>query len=236
MLIRCLLLLCSLWMMAIPAQTLRLVADEEKRGGYLLDISRQALQAQGYRVTVRYLPWRRALESCMTGQACDMLVGVYRNEERQRHLLYTEAIGKMELSLFSLESRQIKVDSLQDLAGLRIGVIRGAMVSQAFDQADFLQTEAVDSIQQNIRKLLAGRIDLFADKKLTTLYILRSQFPLLADTVKVLEPPLRRDDFYNAVPRQLPHAGQLVLDFNQGLRLIRQNGSYDSLVNHAAHE
>jgi len=220
----------------IRAQTVQIVADEEKRGGYLLEVTRQALVSQGYTLSVRYMPWNRALETCILGRQCDMLLGVYRTRERQSLMEFTDPLGKVDLYLFGLTARGIRYSKLEDLASYRIGVVRGARISEAFSHASLPYLEYAADLPQNIRKLLAGHLDLFVDKKRTTLFILHSQFSADETRVTAIEPPLRRDFFYNAVPKGLPYGPQLITDFNRGLYMIKSNGDYAAILARYSHE
>src|SRR5690606_5762877 len=56
---------------------------------------------------------------------------------------------------------------IRHLRDLRFGMIRGATVSPAFDQADFLYKEPVADVLQNLDKLSSERIDIAVTDKYT---------------------------------------------------------------------
>jgi len=217
------------------AADLSIVADEEKKGGYLIEVTLAALKRVGYEARVQYCPWQRALYESMEAGAHDILLGAYSSPERRLKMAYSEPLGKVDICLFSLKSRRISYRSLRDLEPYRIGVVRGAMISEAFQGAG-LKCEAVSTVEQNLAKLLAGRIDLFVDKEYTTLHLLRGAFLAQADRVEALRPPLRSDHFYNAFPKRRPGSQKLLEDFNRGLRLVKEDGSYAAILRRCTHE
>lgn len=214
----------------VQARELLVATDYEKRGGYLEVVTMEALKRQGYQIKIEYMPWARALRLSMDFGAYDILLGAYLTRERQAKMAYSDPIGQAEHSLFALRLKKIRYTSVSDLAPLSIGKIRDAAVSDAFDKANLPGIEEVTSIEQNIKKLQAGRIDAFVDKKRTTLHILQTQFADFADQVEAIEPPLQVDYFYNAFPKSRPDHQKLLADFNRGLRAIKKDGTYDAIL------
>jgi len=224
-------------LLAFPAlaQDLSIVTDEQKKGGYLVEVTTEALKRVGYTAHVQYKPWPRALHEVMEEGAHDMLLGSYKSRERSEKMLFSDPIGKVEICVFSLKARGISCRSVHDLAPYRVGVIRGFSMLGEF-QSMKLNCEAVPTTEQNIAKLLAGRIDVFVDKKATTLFILHGSFPDRVAQVEALSPPLKADFFYNAFPGRRSNARKLLGDFNRGLEMIRSDGSYAAILRRCPHE
>ena len=216
---------------ATDAPVVLIATDDEKRGGYLVEISEAVWQRAGFRPRIRYLPWKRALAKSLNAEF-DMLLGAYYTEARARRMLYSQPIAKVELCLLKRKTDDIRFATLTDLKPYRIGHIRGAAVSPAFDQAaqGELTVEYVGNIEFNIRKLLAGRIDLVLDKKWLLLHLIRTKYPDAVDRVEVLSPPLNTSYFYNAFPRNRPRHAELAAIFDRGLTAIRQDGTMAAIL------
>jgi polar amino acid transport system substrate-binding protein len=212
-----------------PAHEVEAVADYEKQDGALVEIVRTALQRAGHHLTVHYMPWARALVEAQHGRA-DLLLGAYYTAERARAMAYSEPIGQLDISLLTLKKYRIHYAKLEDLKPYRIGVIRDAAVSPAFDRAAFLNKEAVPDIAQNLSKLLLGRIELIAYKKDLLAAMIAERYPGEQDQFEFLEPPLASNPMYCVFPMQKPSYRTLLADFNQGLQQIRQDGSYQRIV------
>lgn len=208
------------------AATLQVATDAEKEGGPLVELTAAALARVGHTMEIHYLPWKRALEKSMDGEF-DMLLGAYHNEEREALLSYSQPIGQVELCLVKRRGDDIRYTSLDGLKPYRIGQIRGATVSPEFDLAarTILNIEYVSHFEYNIRKLLAGRIDLLIDKKFMFEKTMLEKYPDSVAMVEILSPPLQVFSFYNAFPRRRPDHPAHLAAFNLGLARIRADGT-----------
>jgi len=184
-------------------KSVSLVTDHEKHGGFLLAITEAAFKKVGYRVEVEYLPWPRALNNVMNGES-EGLLGVYYTPERATRMVYSIPIGSSELSFFKLRSSTIAFETLRDLRGLTIGVVTGASYTPEFDTSPLFKREGGVDVRMNIRKLLAGRVDLVIEKKGVFLHELNREFGAEAGRVVILPMPLKK----NAFPRRLFEEGR----------------------------
>ncbi|MCP5170248.1 MAG: transporter substrate-binding domain-containing protein [Hahellaceae bacterium] len=210
---------------------LTIAGDEEKRDGYLVQITSEAFKRAGYLPTFEFVPWSRALTKSMDGEY-DVLLAAYYTEARAEKFLYSDPIGKAQVYLWQLKKRQITYQQLDDLKPYRIGHISQSKVSDAFDLAEreFLNIDYVFDTQTNIRKLLAGRIDLFVEKKQRVIQLLRNEFSEEQEKITFVEPPLNINFFHNCVSKILPGHQQIIDDFNRGLASIRQDGTEATIL------
>ncbi|MCP4020253.1 MAG: transporter substrate-binding domain-containing protein, partial [Desulfobacteraceae bacterium] len=84
--------------------------------------------------------------------------------------------------------------------------------------------------EQNIRRLISNRIDLFIDSKKVALYIVQTKLPEHIGAIEVVTPEIEAQNFHIGFSKKRPHHKQLVQDFNQGLEIIRKNGTYDEIL------
>ncbi len=203
--------------------------EELKNGGYLTEIIRQAFKVKGYNITVDWKPWARAVSECESG-LYDGLLGTYYNEERAKKLAYSDPIDKDEIVFFSKKGRGIKYKKLTDLKPYVIGTGIGFTYTKEFDSADYLEKEPVFKTDLNILKLVHNRIDLLVDSKKVVLYIIQTKLPEHTGALEILTPELETQDFHIGFSKKKPHHKQLVQDFNQGLEIIRKNGTFDEII------
>lgn len=227
--------LVSLSMAAANAKTITFVTDKEKDGGFLIEVTRAAFAKVGHEIKIEYRPWARALGNVMNGTS-EALLGVYYTAERAEAMLYTDLIGRSDMVFFKLKTTQIVYDKLEDLKPYSVGTIIGAAYTPEFDSAQFFRKEAVSDHIQNIRKLLGGRFELFVEKKFVVLNTLKTQFPEDYARVDYLPKPLRENVYYNAFSRQYPDYEKTVADFNKGLKMIIDDGTFDAIMKKELHE
>ncbi len=200
-----------------------------KNGGYLTEIIRQAFKVKGYNITVAWKPWAQAVMECESG-VYDSLLGTYYNKERAKKLAYSDPIDKDEIAFFSKKGRGIKYEKLTDLKPYAIGTGIGFTYTKEFDSADYLKKYPVVDTEQNIRKLLFDKIDLLVDSKKVVSYIIQTKFPEHIGALEILTPELESQDLHIGFSKKKPHHKQLVQDFNQGLEIIRKNGTVDKII------
>ena len=116
------------------------------------------------------------------------------------------------------------------MAPYSIGIINGYNYSEEFDTAVFLKKEAVNTVSQNIQKLLMGRIDLFIDSKEVTLWTLRTKHPESVDAVKVVQPPFKVNKLYILISKKATNHEQIVQDLNTGLEKMKADGTFDAIM------
>ena len=206
-----------------------IVTDIEKQDGYLVKITEEAFRRVGYEVIIEYLPWKRALIMTMEQGRYDVLLGAYHTLERAEKMAYSEPIGRVEISILTKTSSGITYKSIKDLEAYSIGHINGASVNPQFDQAvnEYLNVEYVSNAEQNIEKLVRGRIDLLIDKKRNLQDIIAREYAANVDDLEFLEPPLEVDFFYNAFPKSRVGFEQKLSDFNKGLQMMADDGTLD---------
>lgn len=110
------------------------------------------------------LPRARALRELEMGDV-DLVVGLTRQAGPENLYYLQPAIGLIEQRLFVRADTQFSVVSWTDLQPLVGGILDGANFGHLFDvfAARNLRLEAVSTRQQNIERLLLGRIDYLFD-------------------------------------------------------------------------
>ncbi|GAB3245284.1 substrate-binding periplasmic protein [Chitinimonas naiadis] len=225
------LLLCAADGVAVAGsnQTVRFVTDAEKRGGFLVEITRAALERVGYAVDVQYMSWNDALTAVMDGKR-EALLGAQYRPERAKSMQYTERIGGSALVFFKLKRTKIKYEGLTDLRPYTIGTIVGGVYPAEFESANYLKKQPIADYDMNIRKLRAGSIDLMLEKRGVVLNTVVVSYPQDLLQLEMLSPPLSEVDYFNAFSRKYSDAKQKVEDFNRGLKLITKEGIVGAIL------
>lgn len=208
--------------------------DAHKKGGYLEAVTKEAFKKAGYRIQIKYMPWKRALVEVMKGEN-EALMAAYFTAERAEKMSYTDSIGQTEIVFFKLKEHDIKYSRLEDLIHYRIGMIRGAVISEAFDNAEYLDKKEESTPDVNIIKLLKGRIDLLVEQRKVIQTCLRERFPESADSLVALDPPLKISEYHNAFSKRYPGYEKKVQDFNTGLQMIKKDGTYQRIIDSHEH-
>ncbi len=199
--------------------------------GFASEIISTAFARRGYKVSFTFLPWKRAMKETERG-LYHGLFAAYYNRERAEIYQASDPYITGPLVLCAKKNSKIKYKNLIDLKSYKIGTVMGYANTEEFDNANYLQKDPVISDIQNIRKLLAGRVDLIVVDKYLALYHLKNT-PVLSgntDSVKFLEPPLQEKNLHIMFSRAIPGFEKRVKDFNLGLKEIKDDGTYKEIL------
>ena len=137
--------------------------EEGVNKGIAVDALEHIIKGAGYIVDksdFKLMPWERAL--LIAKHTPNTLVfSMAKTPDREPHFHWVGPIDKIENGLIALKKSNIKINSVDDIKRYRIGVAK-TMPRAVFDNTgvDFDSAEKVDTHEQNIKKLVNGRIDL----------------------------------------------------------------------------
>lgn len=137
-----------------------------KPAGLNVEIVRECLSRVGMHMRVEIVPWKRALLMVEAGEA-DIIFNAVRTPEREGYLHFVDELLIMEETVgFARSDDTLFIP--KDLSGVhayRLGLGSGFAYGEDLDRAvanaRFAKVETALTIEQNIQKLLADRIDLF---------------------------------------------------------------------------
>lgn len=203
--------------------------------GIAVDLVREVFARMHQPVIIQVVPFPRAL-LMIKRKEVDGIFPFAMNDERKAFTVYpSEKLITDSATLFVRADSDIVFNGdLSRLAQYTIGMQRGTDQGPAFNQA--LSTyhlhidEAIDQ-EQNIQKLVAGRFDIAIGPKLVTQSAAK-RIGLLPQ-IKILYSGLSEGDTYVGFSRKKDYR-QLIERFNQTIKKMRQDGSYDRIVQKGA--
>jgi polar amino acid transport system substrate-binding protein len=133
--------------------------------GMNVEVVREALRRMGREASIRFVPWKRALEMVRTGSAQGIIDAGY-SAERAAYLNYpAENIYLEEIYAFKRTGDAFTLDEdLGNAAIFHIGAGRGffygARMDKALREGWFKDVTLVRNVDQGLRMLLAGHLDM----------------------------------------------------------------------------
>jgi len=207
-----------------------------EQNGWFWEICQAALESQGYSVSITFSPWARALKEARDGRY-DAITPIYRTVEREQWFLYSQSIESIRTGFFKLSTRPDIGFSgdLTEMKSYSIGVGRGYSVSDAFDQADFLDKHEVVSTSVSLKMLWNNRLDLIVGDEQVERFTLdqinqQPAFTGIKAGVVFIEPPLQTRTLHLAISKNATDYAVKMADFNRGLQHIRDTGEYQRIL------
>ena len=191
------------------------IGQKLANNGYVAGIAREAFLREGYELQLDFLPWARVVQETKSGKY-DGYFPEYYSKEVEKDFIFSAKFKGGPLGFFKKP--------------YTIGVVREYVNTEEFDKADYLKKEEVVDDLTNIKKLLAGRIDLFVADKFVGLYLLRTFLPEKAGEMDFISPSLEEKDLYLCFPKQITRSEMLVKVFNSGLEKIIKDGTVNKIL------
>ena len=196
------------------------------------DVMLAVFSRMGYEVDFRILPWKRCLHMINALEA-DAILDVSMNEERKDKMYFPqEKISDSSSVLFYLKGKQFDFEKLQDLKGMRIGIILGYEYNKEFLEADYFVREPVSNEKQNFMKLKMNRIDMFLTNKKVGLYNAK-KFGFQNDVLFLPNAVSQGSNF--VAFSQKPGHDILAKKFSNALHTFKQTDDYAAILEKYGH-
>jgi polar amino acid transport system substrate-binding protein len=211
------------------------VFEDADDPGPIAAIVNAAFKEVGVTTTVVFYPWKRAEDEVRQGNAFAAFPYAV-SPERQKEFDFSDPLYTVKGKFFynkKYNPNGLTFEKLEDLRGYKVGGLLGSWYQEAFEEAG-LQVEYVSSSEQNVEKLVRGRIDLMIEEENSVWHLIRELYPDEVSQFATLEKPLEQPGVVNdlslMVSRSYPESAKILEQFNTGLAAIRANGTYRKIL------
>jgi polar amino acid transport system substrate-binding protein len=203
------------------------VDNELHDNGFVVALVSDALERAGYKTKMTVESWPLALEATQTGNY-DLFCSLWYTDERAETLVFSEPYIDNHITFVKRSESKIQFNDRADLAGLRIGIVDDyAYSEQTYDLIGIEITEA-GSVRENIKRLLAGDIDLVLADSRVALYEVNDL--RAAKNITVLRPPVNTRGLRIAVSKKRADHREIVAAFDAAIASMKADGSYNALL------
>lgn len=226
---------------ATPANSIRLSSGEWPpytsenlpHSGLASRIVTEAFALKGITVEYGYFPWARSLKLAQDGEWDGSLIW-HKSPDREQDFYFSEPVVTGQNVFFHLKSHNFDWKEMKDLAGQHIGATIDYDYGEAFAQAEKagqITVERVSSDEQNFRKLLAGRIDIFPLDLDVGLAMLRQNFtPEEVAQITYHPLPIESYPYSLILSKKVPRNAELIVLFNAGLKELIDSGKMQQFI------
>lgn len=166
--------------------------------GINVEIVTEVLSSMGYKAKVKFVPWKRALRMVKSGCA-DAIIDAAYTKERAVYLYYPkEHLNTEDWYCFKKKGNPITLDeNLTNAQDIKLGVSRGfhygGIIQNAIDNDKFKYLDETYNNELNIKKVVAGRFDMFLGVK-STIFFLAKQMGY-KDKIEIVKNSSTKEDF-----------------------------------------
>jgi polar amino acid transport system substrate-binding protein len=142
----------------VPPDSMPLVGiDNGHLTGVIGDITQVVLERMGHSVTVEPMPFARLYKEVDSGNI-DAAARVMASDERRLVTFYSDPILTEYQAIVVPKGKGFPAQTVSDLKGKSFGIQRG-FIYPTLDNKPDITLEPGDSIANNVRKMLSGRLD-----------------------------------------------------------------------------
>lgn len=197
------------------------VMDSPIGKGIAHDIVIEGLTHSGYKFIYELKPWPRVLKETYYGKN-DVIVAVWKNDERMRHYYFTEPYMSNHLSVISRsEDTAFSYQTPESLNGQRVALIDNYAYPPELLNHKGIQKVSSANLETSIRLLLSQRVDVIITDEYVARWVVKEMgLPLKRLTVH--STPFITTPLYAAVRKDHPYAQQVVYSLNYYFRTYAQ--------------
>lgn len=193
------------------------------------DLVHEALERAGITEQTSIVADGRLIPSLREG-AYSGSAALWHSADRERFLLYSQPYMETRLVLVGRKGSDVGAASLSDLAGKRVALVRTWAYGSAVDEAEGTSFVRGDSMEDNLRAVLDGRVDYTIIDDLVIRYIVE-QYPEAArDRLEIGTAPLVLRPLFFAVRKDVAGAEEIVRRFDEQIRGMLLDGSYNRIL------
>jgi hypothetical protein len=170
------------------------------------------------------------LVSSMRDGSHDGSGALWRSEERERFLLYSDPYMENRLVLVGHKGSDVSAASFAQLAGRRVALVKGYAYGMAVDDAAGPTFVLGDSVQDNVRRLLEGDVDYMLIDSLVIRYIVDRYRKDADEKLEIGSTPLARRTLHLAIRKDIEGAEAIVRRFNEQIRAMLADGTYNRIL------
>ncbi|MBN1141980.1 MAG: transporter substrate-binding domain-containing protein [Deltaproteobacteria bacterium] len=207
-------------------------AETANKGhGFISDIVTAAFNAVDVETIITYQPVRRSVKSFKNGNFAAyfgsdvVLFSVMNETEVDSFFLCTYYL------LFnyfkSHINHELTYENLTDLKGYKIGDIVGSQ--EPLEQVS-LTVELAPRLEQGMKKLASGRVDLWVTTGVTAFYLVRTHLPERLSDLTFIKKPLGQGDVKICFLKRHKDSEKMKALYIKGLKIIRHNGTCENIL------
>jgi len=201
----------------------------EPPSGFAVDLLRLVAEQANLPVEIEIMPWPRASNSA-AAQPGSLLFSLTRQPERERKYKWLGPISERRVVVYRLSKRnEVKASDIHHLNGHKLGVVRDSAAAKMLLAAGLrpdAELEIALDDASNLRKLLAGRMDLLVMLDWAAAWNLQ-QLKLPFSTLEpVFELDRSKSYWYGLHPQTSPALQQRL---QAALDQIKRDGRYVAL-------
>jgi len=193
--------------------------------GLIASIVKAGAKESQLSVAISYFPWSRTVQAGLEDEDFAGYFPAFYLKEREKTCYFSSSLGNSTVGFAYLKDSHFDWQTLLDLRLYNIGLVHEYANGEAFDalvKQHVLKTDTAPSDISNLRKLLAGRVDVIVIDKNVLRQLLITDSSLSKEKLNIVFHPKELTNFTMHICFQrTPRGLRLQKAFNTGLGVLK---------------
>jgi len=217
----------------------KIYLDKEKKPkGILVDIAELLSVETGIEFSFQLATWARAYQQSLhTKEKNTGIIGIKKNHKRLQVFDFSDPIYNDSNFLVVLKSRNLQINSIEELKGLIVAYNRNAYFGKKFEDAKKYFIDAADTNNTlRLKKLLAGRIDaalLGGPGKNGLNMALTQDASLIENKDKFTLLPIKFATLDHIAFAKNLNQKETIIRLNKAIKELKKNGKIQTIINNS---
>ncbi|MEM4397791.1 MAG: transporter substrate-binding domain-containing protein, partial [Candidatus Woesearchaeota archaeon] len=195
--------------------------------GFFTELTKEAFKRQNYNIDVKIMSWTEAYNGAKEG-LYDGIIHVWYTKERENYFAYSDEMPPTEFVFCTLQKSNISdFKDLNSLKNFKIGSVKDYGYPEEFKKANLTKIESIFDYE-NIENLINGNVDLIIIDKAQFEYYKNNFYS--NSSIFCLSPSFKTVPAHVIISKKLPNYLKIIYDFNEGLKKIKYDGTYDKIL------
>ncbi len=160
----------------------------------------------------------------------DGSAALWENKEREKTLIFSEPYLQNQLVLVGLKGADVSIETVAELAGKKIGVVKDYAYGNRLLDAPNLELVFSESDQNNLEKLFDKQIDYLLVDNLLIQYLLKYQLNDVNELLSISGTPFKTKTLHFALNRNVENAKEIIDKFNEKIKIMIKDGTYNEVL------
>ena len=196
---------------------------------FAIDLVHTALDRVGVKAETAIVD-EGTLTAALFAGKYDGSAALWRDEERERRLIYSQAYLQNRLVLVGRTGSDVSAATLAGLPGKRVALVEGYSYGEVIKNAKGPKYVSVRTMEESVQKVLSGDADYILIDQLVIEYLLTNHADAVKTRLAFGTVPLLVRSLHFALRRDLPDAKAIVDRFDAELPRMVADRSYHRLL------
>ncbi|MBF0228731.1 MAG: transporter substrate-binding domain-containing protein [Desulfamplus sp.] len=205
-------------------------SETDVKGKLLEEVVTEAFKLEGIDVKYDYFPWKRSYIYVEQGKSDGTFPWNKTTEREKEFYIHKISLIKDDGVYFHLKSKPFDWNTIEDLKKYKVGVTLGYKQEAMYKEKGIV-ADTVPNEEQNFKKMLAGRIDVYQTSNVVGYSAIKKLFSS-TDAAKFTNHPkaVETDEYYILFSKKIPNGKELADKFDSGLKKLKESGGYYKII------